>query len=141
MKLESFNVIARSVALLMFVSVGVAFAVPQQEATQEPARQDDTGINKRDRDQSEPTADQQKETRSDRDITQEIRKAIMADKSLSMYAHNVKIIADNGSVTLKGPVRSDDEKRAVETKAAEVAGRENVTSEITVQPEDGSRTQ
>jgi osmotically-inducible protein OsmY len=89
-------------------------------------------MNQRDRDASQPTADQQKDNRSDRDITQQVRRAIEKDKSLSAYAHNVKIITQNGQVTLKGPVRSEDEKRAIEAKAAEVAGDNKVTSELDV---------
>jgi hyperosmotically inducible protein len=90
-------------------------------------------VNQRDQNASEPTADQQKHKTSDRNITQQVRKAIVKDKSLSTYAHNVKIITQNGQVTLKGPVRSDDEKRAVEAKAAEVAGQNNVTSQLDVE--------
>jgi osmotically-inducible protein OsmY len=81
---------------------------------------------------NEPTADQQKNNRSDRDITQQIRQALMNDKSLSTYGHNLKIITQNGKVTLKGPVRSADEKQAVEAKAAEVAGENKVTSELAI---------
>jgi osmotically-inducible protein OsmY len=58
----------------------------------------------------------------------------MKDKSLSTYAHNVKIIARDGMVTLKGPVRSEEEKRVVETKANEVAGANKVTSQLEVKP-------
>jgi len=58
----------------------------------------------------------------------------MEDKSLSTYAHNVKVITQNGMVTLKGPVRSEEEKRAIEAKAAEVAGGDKVTSEMDVKP-------
>ena len=58
----------------------------------------------------------------------------MKDKALSTYAHNVKVIAQDGQVTLKGPVRSDDEKRAVEAKATEVAGAGHVTNEMSVAP-------
>ena len=89
---------------------------------------------KKNRDQSSPTADQQKMNPSDRAITQKIRKAVMADKSLSTYAHNVKIVAQDGKVTLRGPVRSDDEKRSVEAKAAAVVGEGNVTSQIEIAP-------
>lgn len=67
-------------------------------------------------------------------MMQSIRKSVMDDKSLSTYAHNVKIIAHGGKVTLKGPVRSEEEKRNVEQKATEVAGAGNVTSEITIRP-------
>jgi len=78
------------------------------------------------------TADQQKSNRSDRELTQKIRKSVYADKSLSMAAHNVKIISRDGMVTLKGNVKSEDEKKAIEDKATEIAGQGKVTSEITV---------
>ena len=63
---------------------------------------------------------------------QRIRKAVIADKSLSSYAHNVKIIATDGKVTLKGPVRSEAEKASIEQKAVDVVGAGNVTNEITI---------
>lgn len=91
---------------------------------------DNTGINKRDQSQNELTAGQQGETKQDRDITQKIRRAIIKDKSLSTQAHNVKIITVDGMVTLKGPVRSEKEKRAVEEKAAQVVGNDKIKSEI-----------
>lgn len=80
-------------------------------------------------------ADQQGLTANDREITRKIRKAVVADKSLSSYAHNVKIISRNGVVTLKGPVRSDEEKKAVESAATQIAGAANVKNELTVKPE------
>ncbi len=101
--------------------------------TQPPAK-DNTRQNQRDRAPGQPTADQAKNNLNDREVMQKIRKSVMDDKSLSTYAHNVKIISENGMVTLKGPVRSDQEKREVEQKAAEVAGAAKVKSEITVQP-------
>jgi len=93
---------------------------------------DNTKVNKQDRGATATTADQQKNNLSDRELTQKIRKAVVADKSLSTYAHNVKIIAQNGSVTLKGPVRSDDEKKTIVAKAAEIAGPDKVTDDLTV---------
>ena len=57
--------------------------------------------------QSQPNADQQSNNSADLKMTQEIRRALMKDKSLSMYAHNVKVITENGKVTLRGPVRSE----------------------------------
>jgi len=95
---------------------------------------DNTKVNTRDRAKGAVTADQQKENPADRDLTQKIRKALMADKSLSSYAHNVKVIAQGGQVTLKGPVRSDAEKQSVEAKAVEVAGAGHVTNEMSVAP-------
>jgi osmotically-inducible protein OsmY len=99
-----------------------------------PTQQDNTKVNKRDRAQGAVTADQQKSNPDDRQLTQKIRKAVVADKSLSTYAHNVKIISQDGAVTLKGPVRSEEEKKAVLAKAEEVAGRGKVTDELAVQP-------
>jgi hyperosmotically inducible periplasmic protein len=95
---------------------------------------DNTKVNTRDRAKGAVTADQQKENPSDRDLTQKIRRALVQDKSLSSYAHNVKIVTQSGGVTLKGPVRSDEEKKVVEAKAAEVAGAGHVTSELSVAP-------
>ena len=83
---------------------------------------DNTQVNKRDRSAGEATADQQKNNRTDLDLTKDIRKSIMDDKSLSTYAHNVKIISQNGTVTLKGPVKSQDEKTSIVSKAASIAG-------------------
>jgi osmotically-inducible protein OsmY len=60
--------------------------------------------------------------------------AIHDDKSLSTYAHNIKIITQDGKVTLKGPVRSEDEKSNIGAKAAAVAGDGNVTNQIDVAP-------
>jgi hyperosmotically inducible protein len=81
------------------------------------------------------TAQQQKENPADRKMSQDVRKALMADKTLSTYAHNVKIVTTDGMVTLKGPVRSDDEKAAIEAKAAEIAGgKDKIKSEIEVAP-------
>jgi hyperosmotically inducible periplasmic protein len=95
---------------------------------------DNSKVNQQDRQPSEPTADQQKNNRSDLELTREIRRSLTQDKSLSTYAHNVKVIAQNGKVTLKGPVRSDDEKAAVLAKAADVAGQANINDEMTVVP-------
>lgn len=117
----------------LLVLASSVFVLAQQPTTPAPDS-DNTKMNQRDRNPNEPTADQQQANRSDRDITQQIRKAIIAEKSWSDYAHNVKVITQNGQVTLKGPVRSDDEKRAIEGKASEIAGEGKVTSELTVKP-------
>jgi hyperosmotically inducible protein len=96
---------------------------------------DNTKVNKRDRNADEVTADQQKMNAADRDMTRKIRRSILADKSLSTYAHNIKIISRDGAVTLKGPVKSDDEKMAVMAKAVAVAGSaDKVTDHISVKP-------
>jgi hyperosmotically inducible protein len=95
---------------------------------------DNTKVNTRDRAKGAVTADQQKENAADRDLTKKIRHALMQDKSLSTYAHNVKVITTSGQVTLKGPVRSDREKQTVEEKATAVAGAGHVTNQMSVAP-------
>jgi osmotically-inducible protein OsmY len=81
-----------------------------------------------------PTADNQKNNKPDVQTTADIRKAIVADKTLSTTAHNVKVITRNGTVTLRGRVHSQDEEKAVVAKAEEVAGHGNVTDELKVSP-------
>ena len=72
---------------------------------------------------------------ADRDTTAKIRRSIMADKSLSTYAHNVKIISQDGTVTLKGPVRSDDEVTSIVSKATDVTGSaDKVINQMSVKP-------
>ena len=112
---------------------GVSYTFAQQPAP------DNTKVNQRDRKKTEPTADQAKENPNDREIMQKIRKSVVDDKTLSTYAHNVKIVSEHGKVTLKGPVRSEDEKKTVEQKATEVAGAGNVTDEITVKPDNNKK--
>ena len=110
----------------------IAGPLPRQDA-QQPAP-DNTKTNKRDRDKSSPTADRQKMNATDRDLAKRTRSAIMDDKSLSTYAHNVKIVSQDGTVTLKGPVRSDAEVKTIMAKAASVAGAGNVVNQMTVEP-------
>jgi hyperosmotically inducible periplasmic protein len=124
------------ISALSCLLMGTGVLAAAQDNSPQPAAPDNTKVNERDKDKSQPTADQQKDNRSDRDITQQIRQSVMKDKALSTYAHNVKIISQNGMVTLKGPVRSDDEKHSVEAKAAEVVGQDKVTSELEVKPKN-----
>jgi hyperosmotically inducible protein len=122
---------ALRVALVM---VSVSLASLSVVQAQQPPAPDNTKVNARDRKPSQVTADQQKNNTTDLEITKAIRKVLMADKSLSTYAHNVKIVTRDGKVTLKGPVRSDNEKQIVQAKAAEVAGAANVTNQMSVAP-------
>ena len=124
------RVVHAVVATAVCVSAAIVLA-------QTPA--DNTKVNSRDRAKGEVTADQQKENAGDRDIASKIRKSLVSDKNLSTYAHNVKVVAQDGQVTLKGPVRSEDEKRAVEAKAAAVVGAAHVTNEISVAPAKGAK--
>ena len=105
-----------------------AKAVGGKTADSVPA--DDTAKNQK----ALPTADQASNAKSDVDLTAQIRRSVMADKGLSMSAHNVKIIAQSGVVTLKGPVKSAAEKMTVEKKAGEVVGMKNVRNELEIAP-------
>jgi osmotically-inducible protein OsmY len=116
---------------------GVLLIPVLSAGAQAPA--DNTKVNKQDRAKGAATADQQKENSSDREITQKIRRALMDDKTLSTYAHNVKVIAQDGQVTLKGPVRTEEEKGIVEAKATEVAGEGHVINQMSVAPAKGSK--
>src|ERR1700675_3491285 len=126
----------RSTRILCAIVVSALIA-PASALAQTPA--DNTKVNTRDRAKGAVTADQQKENASDRELTQNIRRELMQDKTLSSYAHNVKIVAQGGQVTLKGPVRTEDEKRTVETKAAEVAGAGHVINQMSVAPVKGTK--
>lgn len=135
MKLNCRNIACTLLCSGVLLTVGVVARAQEPAGQQASPAADNSKINQRDRSTTEPTADQQKENRSDRDITQQIRRSIMKDKSLSTYAHNVKIVTQNGQVTLKGPVQSEDEKKAIEAKATEVAGDNKVSSELNVKPQ------
>ena len=117
--------------LLLMSSLSLLWAQQGAGANQYPPG-DNTKVNQRDQSQNEATADKQKENGTDRQLAQQIRRALVKDKSLSTNAHNIKVIAQNGLVTLKGPVDSDSEKQAVETKAAQIAGSDKVTSQIEI---------
>ena len=108
----------------------IAAPIPRTQDNQQTAP-DNTKKNK---DQTPPTADQQKMNPADRAITQKIRKAVHDDNSLSTYAHNIKIITQDGKVTLRGPVRSEDEKSSLQAKAVLVAGEANVTNQLEIAP-------
>ena len=128
------KIVCSTIRPLLFAGLllgGIAIAAAQNPASPPP---DNTKVNERDRNADAPTADRQTENRSDRDITQQVRQALVKDKSLSTYAHNVKVVTQNGKVTLKGPVRSEEEKKAVEAKAEEVAGAGNVTNQLDAKP-------
>ncbi|HEY3456073.1 MAG TPA: BON domain-containing protein [Bryobacteraceae bacterium] len=119
---------------LMAASLSIGPLQAMQDSTAKPP--DNTRMNKRDKSQSERTADQAKNNPSDRQIMARIRRDVTKDKTLSTYAHNVKIIAEHGKVTLKGPVRSDDEKRTIEEYARKYAGDGNVTNELDIKAEN-----
>jgi hyperosmotically inducible protein len=100
-----------------------------------PAQPDNTKKNLPTNHHDANRADQQSNSSSDVELTRKIRRALTQDKSLSTYAHNVKIITRDGVVELKGPVQSQSEKDAVEAKATDIAGASKVKNELTVKSE------
>jgi hyperosmotically inducible protein len=93
---------------------------------------DNTRANKVDQSTTSINADSQSNAPSDIDLTKRIRQSVMADKSLSTYAHNVKIVTVNGGVTLKGVVRSNEERDTIATKASAIAGQDRVTNQLRI---------
>lgn len=97
-----------------------------------PIAPDNSGVNVRDRDAGAMTAGQQSNATSDVNLTRKIRRAVVRDHSLSMLAHNVKIVSANGSVTLRGPVKTEQEKTVIASKAQAIAGADKVDNQLEV---------
>lgn len=114
------TMLAASAAIALTCSCGLLSAY-----SQEP---DNSAHNKA---QSQ-TADDQTNAKSDRLLTANVRKAIVGDKDLSTYAHNIKIITHAGHVTLKGPVKSEEEKKQVVLDASNAVSADKISNELTV---------
>ncbi len=97
-----------------------------------PVAPDNSAVNVRDRDPNAMTAGEQSTAKSDVELTREIRQAVVKDDSLSTLAHNVKIVAANGAVTLRGPVNTEQEKVAIASKAQAIAGPNKVDNQLEV---------
>ena len=101
-------------------------------STQRTVAPDNTKSNREDPTNMTHTAGTQSNNTTDTDITRRIRSSVTADTNLSTYGHNVKIITANGTVTLNGVVRSEDEKTEIGAKAAAVAGKDHVVNDLKV---------
>jgi hyperosmotically inducible protein len=127
------------VSLALSCASALAADRPADSATTSPGSQgqstpraDNTSINTRDKSGATQTPQKQTNAEADRKLLAEVRRAVVADKSLSTSAHNVKIVSLNGVVTLRGPVRSQDEKGKVEALAQQVAGVTRVENQLDV---------
>ena len=120
------------VLLVLGSYTGTAPAADKTATTPSQTAPDNTGRNVRDRGGDTLTSGDQSENQADRTLTQQIRRELMADKSLSTDAKNVKIVTINGVVTLRGPVNTAKEKSIIEAKAQSVAGTTNVDSQLEV---------
>ena len=122
-------------SLSLFVFGGYAGTAHSAESTSSLLAQmapDNTGRNVRDRGGATLMPGDQSESKADRTLTKQIRQAVVADKSLSTTAKNVKIITLNGVVTLRGPVKSPQEKGSIEAKAQRLAGTTNVDNQLEI---------
>jgi len=109
-----------------------AYSQPKDPAQATGSEVDNTRMNKVDRNDTQRTAQGQSGARADRELTAAVRKAIVRDKSLSTYAHNVKVVTRDGEVTLRGPVRTAEEKAKVSELAQQVSGVSKVNDELLV---------
>jgi hyperosmotically inducible periplasmic protein len=120
--------------VLIFTLSFLACAAFSNALAQSPTSSapDNSGINARDRASNATTAGEQSNSKGDLKLTAEIRRAIVKDKSLSIMAHNVKIISINGQVTLRGPVKSNQEKTVIASKAQAIAGADKIDNQLEV---------
>lgn len=109
----------------------LALALTVSAFAQQP---DNTKVNERDKKPGAITADQQGNSKEDLSRTAAIRKAIVDRKDLSVYAQNVKIITLNGRVSLRGPVRDQQERTLIAQLATDIAGAQNVKNELEIAP-------
>jgi hyperosmotically inducible protein len=120
-------------SLAMFATFANAQSTPNSAMSS--TAPDNTRNNKVDQSSTSINADSQSNAPGDIDMTKRIRQSVMADKTLSTYAHNVKIVTVNGGVTLMGVVRSDQERDTIAMKAAAIAGQDKVTNRLRIASE------
>ena len=121
--------------VLAFLVVGCSKT--EQSNTEQPSQPavvaaDNSGRNERDRNDATKTAGDQAENEADRTISQNIRQAIGKDDSVSTNGKNAKIITVDGTVTLRGPVKSEQEKTNIGAKAQQIAGVKSVDNQLEI---------
>jgi hyperosmotically inducible protein len=127
----------KSIALILFAA-SLAFGCSKDPAESNRVSQstavepDNSGRNVRDRNDATQTAGDQSENEADRTITQSLRKAITDDDSISTNGKNVKVVTINGTVTLRGPVKSEKEKADIGAKAKQIAGVKKVDNQLEI---------
>src|ERR1700730_1053246 len=119
--------------LMVYSSHGQqAIPSPSNPAASDSNEADNTKSNSSEQNKSTETAEKQSNSKDDLALTQKIRQAVIKDGSLSMNAKNVKIIVQDGKITLKGPVDSQQEKDTIAAKAGEIAGKDKVENQLEV---------
>ena len=110
----------------------LALTIPVLAADETKADADNTKKNERDRSGETKTPGDQSNAPEDLKTTQAIRQALMKDEALSMTAKNIKIITSGGHVTLRGPVKSAEEKTKIDKLAKSAAGHAKVENQLEV---------
>ncbi len=100
--------------------------------TQMSPSTDNTDINKRDKSGATKTPQDQSNRTQDRKLLASVRRAIVRDKTLSTKAHNVKVMVEGGVVTLRGPVKTAEEKAQVESVTKQVQGVSSIDNQLDV---------
>jgi hyperosmotically inducible protein len=119
------------IGTIAILALGLSGCNRGTDSTTTPKKADNTAVNERDRNPAAKTPIDQNENQADIDITAAIRKRVV-DTKMSINGQNVKIITQNGKVTLRGPVETADEKAQIEGFARAVAGDGNILSELSV---------
>ena len=119
-------------ACVLAAGGSVAFAQTSPDTSVKAPTADNTSVNERDKSPDTVKPTDQPNNSADIHVAAAVRKAIVDDKSLSMLAHNVKLVAANGTVTLRGPVSSSSEKAKVGQIAANTGGVSSVDNQLDV---------
>jgi hyperosmotically inducible periplasmic protein len=117
---------------LLAVACLNAFSLAALAADDEKAKPDNTATNERDRSGGTKTSGDQSNSSADLKITQNIRRALMKDSGLSTTAKNIKVITANGRVTLRGPVKTAQEKAKIDQIAKSAAGGAQIDDQLDV---------
>lgn len=116
---------------LLAFTLAAAFGAGACKSKPENQAADNTAKNARDK-AAVPTADQAGQTKSDVDLAQSLRRAILEDGTLSTNGHNCKVIVNDGVVTLTGPVASTDERTKIAALATATPGVTKVVNQLEI---------
>jgi len=125
--------VMRRTLLILACVTGLSLAAM---AADEKTKADNTATNERDRSGETKTSGDQSNNSADLKITQAIREALMKDGELSTTAKNIKVITENGQVTLRGPVKNVQEKARVDQLAKSAAGGARIVDQLDVNESD-----
>lgn len=130
MKAANYTGLLLSGLLLLYAAQSLGYQASPTSTGQPP---NNSKTNQRDAQGAHPTPQNQPNNKADVELAARVRKAIVGDHSLSTTAHNVKLIASDGVVTLRGVVRNADEKARVESIAGGTAGVSRVDNQLDVE--------